>query len=156
MSRVYLNISSVWLCRTSTTLIAFFSLLFFTDDFQLLYLDEFCTYKARKDVRILRGTSFITYPTKRCFYFSNFRYGFPVRITYYHPPPYIYRLWRSDKLHKPCTTTVKLHFPYLVYSCWGKIRHDFSSSGKIVWCKPLDLIILVEIDGAILSHGKIA
>ncbi len=81
-SQVYTNASSICLRRTYKILIAFFSkATFFTDKFKLLYLDEFCTQKARKGLKILRGTSSFTFAIKWCFHFSNFRYGFPVCVT---------------------------------------------------------------------------
>ncbi len=45
--------------------------------FQITLFNEFYTQKTQKGFEILGGTSSITYIIKRCFHFSDFRYGFP-------------------------------------------------------------------------------
>ncbi len=56
-------------------------LLFFTNNFKLLYLNEFSNQMASKSLRIHWRTSSITYAIKQCFHFFDFNYGFPVHVT---------------------------------------------------------------------------
>ncbi len=45
------------------------------------YLNEFGTWEARKDIKVHKGTSSITWTLKQCLHFPIFWYGSPVCIT---------------------------------------------------------------------------
>ncbi len=76
-------------CKCNTTLWNFrgFHRIFlqsysFSPVISLLCLGEFYTQEIQKSLKILGGTSSIIYVVKRCFHFSDFRYGFLVHVTY--------------------------------------------------------------------------
>ncbi len=83
LSLVYMNVSTIRLCRTSNTLIAFFSLSYLFS----LTVSNCCTslsFVPRRLGNVSKHSGDFLYHIchKTLFHFSSFRYGFPERTTF--------------------------------------------------------------------------